>query len=235
MNCCAGMVKYILFFFNLAILVIGILLITFGAIMLGNMGDSFSSLTDNYVNPDILPILIIVLGCIVFLISFCGCCGAIKENTCCIYMYSVFMFILFCLQVALVVWVFVQREQFLNAMSDLVGSAWDRSGPNFTYPMDGVQIAFKCCGRDGPGDWPTGFIPQSCCGVVNTSGVATLDSCPTTQAYTDGCQQAFRSFWASNTDIIRWAGIAVALVELLAFTFACCLANSIKAAQKHRM
>lgn len=30
-----------------------------------------------------MPISIIVLGSIIFVISFLGCCGAIRENTCC--------------------------------------------------------------------------------------------------------------------------------------------------------
>lgn len=29
-----------------------------------------------------IPVVVIVIGCIVFLISFFGCCGAIRENRC---------------------------------------------------------------------------------------------------------------------------------------------------------
>lgn len=29
-----------------------------------------------------IPILVIVVGCIIFLVAFFGCCGAIRENGC---------------------------------------------------------------------------------------------------------------------------------------------------------
>ncbi|TMW44133.1 hypothetical protein DOY81_010784 [Sarcophaga bullata] len=43
-----------------------------------------------------------------------------------------------------------------------------------------------------------------------------------------GCRKEFNDFWSSNLDIIRYAGIVVALVELVAFSFACCLASNIR-------
>lgn len=33
-------------------------------------------------NYDLLPIVIIVIGVIIFVIAFFGCCGAIRESTC---------------------------------------------------------------------------------------------------------------------------------------------------------
>lgn len=59
----------------------GILLIILGSLMISNIGD-FANFSDA-ANTDTIPILIIVLGCVIFVISFFGCCGAIRENVCC--------------------------------------------------------------------------------------------------------------------------------------------------------
>lgn len=65
-------------------------------------------------------------------------------------------------------------------------------------------------------------VPKSCCGSLT-------NECPQSVYETKpGCRAKFVDFWASNTNIIRYAGIVVALVELVAFTFACCLASSIR-------
>lgn len=55
--------------------------------------------------------------------------------------YAVFMFILFCLQIALVVWVFVERADFLKTMRDLVDTAWKENDSAKGYPMDALQIS----------------------------------------------------------------------------------------------
>lgn len=57
------------------------------------------------------------------------------------FQYAVFMFILFACQLALVIWIFVKRSEFLNTMSDMVQTAFDRNNDADGYPMDALQIA----------------------------------------------------------------------------------------------
>ncbi|XP_073845836.1 CD63 antigen-like [Musca autumnalis] len=222
MNCMAHIVKYILFIFNLIFVVCGILLIVLGSLMIKNVGD-LSDFSDA-IDVDLIPIVIIILGCIIFVIAFFGCCGAIRESVCCTSIYAIFMFIVFCLQVALVVWIFIKRTQFLNSMDNVVTTVWDKNDQANGYPMDALQISFKCCGLNGAVDYTSNGleVPNSCCGTLSNACDASIyESMP-------GCRKEFRSFWASNTNIIRYAGIGVALVELLALTFTCCLISSIR-------
>lgn len=51
------------------------------------------------------------------------------------------MFILFALQIALVVWIFVKRQQFLNTMGNAVDTAWDKNNDANGYPMDALQMS----------------------------------------------------------------------------------------------
>ncbi|XP_023291920.2 23 kDa integral membrane protein-like [Lucilia cuprina] len=224
MDCLANIVKYILYIFNLIFVICGILLIVLGSLMLKNIGD-FSDFPE--ANTETIPILIIILGCIVFVVAFFGCCGSIRESICCTTTYAVFMFILFALQVALVVWIFVKRQQFLNTMGEAVDKAWEKNDSANGYPMNALQIALNCCGKTSYLNYG-GNVPSSCCGTMT-------GECPqSVYVNKPGCRDTFVDFWATNTNIIRYAGIGVALVELVAFTFACCLASSIRKSS-HRM
>lgn len=51
-------------------------------------------------------------------------------------------------------------------------------------------------------------IPNSCCGSMATT-------CSKVDAMTNpGCSRAFGKFWEKNIDIIRYAGLGVAAVEV---------------------
>lgn len=56
--------------------VAGIALIVVGAIPLFKLDDIRDAFPEN--NPAIVPILVLILGSIIFTISFFGCCGAIR-------------------------------------------------------------------------------------------------------------------------------------------------------------
>jgi CD63 antigen len=60
--------------------VAGIALIVVGAIPLFKLADIKDAFPEN--NPATVPIIIVALGSIIFVISFFGCCGAIRENQC---------------------------------------------------------------------------------------------------------------------------------------------------------
>lgn len=90
MNCGAHIVKYILFLFNFLCLVAGVLLIVFGSLVLTNNDGIMHLPVDMVEFPQGIPIAAIVLGCVISLISFLGCCGACKENNCMTVLVSVF-------------------------------------------------------------------------------------------------------------------------------------------------
>ncbi|KAA3674828.1 CD63 antigen, partial [Paragonimus westermani] len=69
------------------------------------------------------PIAIIVLGAVILLVSFLGCCGAIKENVCMLYMYGVFLIILLIAELVAAVMAVVYKDKF------------------------------ECCGASGPEDY----------------------------------------------------------------------------------
>lgn len=65
----------------------GIALVTLGGIALHKLGHAKEVFTDEH-HPGFFIGLVIVFGAIVFVISFFGCCGAIRESECCTLMVS---------------------------------------------------------------------------------------------------------------------------------------------------
>lgn len=58
----------------------GILLIVFGSLMVSEI-KNFSNIDETF-TANSVAIIILVLGCLIFLVAFIGCCGAIQENSC---------------------------------------------------------------------------------------------------------------------------------------------------------
>lgn len=64
----------------------GISLIVLGSIVLSNIS-SYEDLYSN--NPEIIPILMIVAGCLTFVMAFIGCFGALKKSVWMMYTVSI--------------------------------------------------------------------------------------------------------------------------------------------------
>ncbi|XP_017865331.1 PREDICTED: 23 kDa integral membrane protein [Drosophila arizonae] len=221
MNCLSQMVKYLLYLLNVVFVAAGILLIVVGSIMLDGMG-TFNSFSDTF-NARTIPICVIVVGCIIFVVAFFGCCGTIRENSCCTTIYAVCMFILFALQLALSIWLFVENSSFADRISEVVNKAWLENDDANGYPMDALQLTFNCCGRNSYRDY-VGNVPASCCGYTDrgkSCSAAIYESRP-------GCYQKFNDFWTTNADIICWSSLFISLFELGIFIFACCLASAMR-------
>ena len=84
MNCnCSVKVDFVVF--NLIFALVGLVLMGLGVFVQVEAKDYLNFLGNNYTNT---PVFIIVLGAIIFVVAFFGCCGAIKENKCLMYTYG---------------------------------------------------------------------------------------------------------------------------------------------------
>ncbi|CAD7015439.1 23 kDa integral membrane protein [Ceratitis capitata] len=217
MSCGISLVKYLLFLFNLLCSICGILLIVFGIMLFSNI-HNIDDIAEA-VQTQQIPITMIVLGSVILLISFFGCCGAIRESYCMSMTYSVLLFVLMIGQLALVIYMWVQKDKYLVMMGDVVEKAWARRTRKADY-MDAIQISMECCGKNSYLDYSfQGYYPPSCCKGSN---------CSIENVYRRGCKQAFVDFWDRNSDVIKYAGLLIAAVEFVGFIFACCLANNIR-------
>ncbi|XP_043081325.1 CD9 antigen-like [Puntigrus tetrazona] len=82
----AKCIKYLLFFFNFIFWVCGLALIVLG--VLAKVSINTTAFLNGYAGA---PLVLIVVGVIIFFIAFFGCCGAWKENQCMITMVGIKM------------------------------------------------------------------------------------------------------------------------------------------------
>ncbi len=66
-----------------------------GGVIQGIYSKYLDFLGDEFFNA---PVLLIVVGCIIFFVTFFGCCGAVKDNYCMTVTFSVLLAIIFLLE-----------------------------------------------------------------------------------------------------------------------------------------
>jgi CD63 antigen len=217
LGCGSSLIKIILFVFNLLCVIGGIALIAIGAIIIAKTGDLEEAL--RYANVHSVPIILIVVGSVIFCIAFFGCCGAVRESQCMTMTYAFFLFVLIVLQIVIATVIFVYQDEVRNSIEKGIREVFDHKDTN-REAIDGIQTALECCGAEGPRFWPT--LPKSCCDKT------IADTCTFITAHQTGCIAKMRRLTVDLGNYAAYAALAIAGIELLGLIFACCLANSIK-------
>ncbi|CAH8468712.1 unnamed protein product, partial [Schistosoma turkestanicum] len=129
----------------------------------------------------------IAIGVIVLMVSFLGCCGAIKENVGMLHLYSFLLIILLVAELAAAAVAFVFRSKIDDELNKLMTGALDNPTKEIMAFMDLVQSSFQCCGVKGPEDYQE-EKPMSCKNGDET--------------YTEGCLPIFGTFLKRNLLIV---------------------------------
>nr|CAD7194243.1 unnamed protein product [Timema douglasi] len=177
------------------------------------------------------PILLIIVGIIVFVVAFFGCCGAVKENHCMIITYSVFLLIIFGLELAGGITGYVLKQDVQSMLEDSLNTTSQRYGPankDITNAWDIMQNDLGCCGIQGAEDWkelfPNGSLPHSCCPNLALNYDCTLSLTHSTK----GCLPSLQATIEHYALVLGGVGIGIGVVQLIGVIFACCLAKSIR-------
>lgn len=221
-----------MFIFNFLFWLSGLALIIIGSYIKAKYGD-YLSYGDEGSKFASVSVFIIIVGVVVFVIGFLGCCGAIKENYCMITTFAILLGIIFILEIVAGALGFAYRKkveaEVKDALDDAISKYFNKDQPGAQELLDWAQQEFKCCGRNGSADYQK---PQQ----ANTTycdangGVASCYSgktCTGTK-YTKGCEQSFIDFVRHNLAVIGAVAIGIAFIQLLGIIFACCLMKAIK-------
>ncbi|KAG1665187.1 Tetraspanin-33 [Nymphon striatum] len=154
--------KYIVFFFNLLFWVVGGLMVGVGLYAFLDRFDQegppkIESVFDVLLD---VSIVIMVAGGIVFIISYAGCLGALRENTCLLQFFSYCLLVLFLIELAVAIAAFVFPEKLLALLknqlsSEIIQKYRDPEKADLASFTDFIQREFKCCGLSDKGykDW----------------------------------------------------------------------------------
>ncbi|XP_052749599.1 CD63 antigen-like [Galleria mellonella] len=210
MGCGEFLVKYILFFSNLFFALAGLALLGLGIAIQLQIRTVVENISD--FNVEIAPITAMVVGSIVFLIAFYGCCGAIRESNCMLVTYAIFMIVLMIIKITLASLIFIQLDDIILEIPKHLNTLFN----NDALAFGNIQAAFKCCGTTGPLSYPNPInLPDTCC---------ELTPCNAINAY-PGCNDKITSLFQTYGITIGIVPLVIAAFELVAVVFSLCLAN----------
>jgi len=219
-------IKYLLFLFNLIFFITGLALIIAGALIQTQLSEYVEFLGGSGTG---LAILLIVIGCIIFIIGFFGCCGAWKESYCMVMTFAFLLAIIFVLEIAAGIGAYVARDQVSETITEEMDDTMSSYSTDQTIreAWNLAQHDLKCCGTNGTESWGSGSIPDSCC-VTETDGCATGLAPDSALLNQDGCLEKFIDWVESNILTIGGVGIGLAFIQVVGVFLSCCLARSIK-------
>ncbi|XP_076448599.1 CD151 antigen-like isoform X2 [Babylonia areolata] len=185
---CGNFLKYSMFLFNAVILIAGCGLLGFGVYI--RTGDSRVSQVSSILSGDLyytLSHLLIASGGVVILLSFLGCCGAIKEVRCMLGTFFILILLLLLGLMVTGVLAYAYRDQIgehvLRELYRSLNTTYGLTGhKSVTESWDFLQKVFGCCGVEGGVNSSTSwafyrntvwfhnqtdayreFVPDSCC------------------------------------------------------------------------
>jgi len=244
--------KYLIFVLNFAFWLAGGLLISIGVYAFIDKVQLSGSLRVDNVFDVILNVslVMILMGGIIFMVSFSGCIGALRENTCLLKLYSFCLLIFFLLEMGIAIMGFVFPQSLQSVLeenfTDKIIQTY-RDDLDLQNLIDFAQQRFQCCGlsSDGYTDWSKNEyfncsspsvercgVPFSCC--INTTdisstlinimcgyGVQTLTVAEARKkVWTSGCIEVIREWAERNLYTIAIIALVAAISQLLVILLA---------------
>jgi len=198
LGCTARLVKFSLVLFNGIFFFLGILVLAFGVFMLvdpkfahfknvlsfeyNNHTSDAGSLSISYL--DKCGISFIIFGGVMFLISFMGCCSAIKHIRFALVVYSLVLLFLLLTEIGVGIFSAIYANKFKDYLSptlkdsikyEYYGDMQNKTGISISW--DSIMYNFECCGINNVTDfnqdgnvWTernNSIIPRACCSYVN--------------------------------------------------------------------
>ncbi|KAA8594778.1 hypothetical protein FQN60_011913 [Etheostoma spectabile] len=151
-SCC---IKYFIFGFNIIFWFLGVAFLGIGLWAWSEKGvlSNISSITDL---GGFDPVwLFLVVGGVMFILGFAGCIGALRENSFLLKFFSVFLGIIFFLELTAGVLAFVFKDWIKDQLNFFINNnirAY-RDDIDLQNLIDFTQEYWECCGAFGADDW----------------------------------------------------------------------------------
>lgn len=148
-------------------------------------------------------------------VSFLGCCGALKWSRLILGLYMLLMFLAILAEVCVGIMVVIDydaaaaKETTEEMMLDSMGKYSSDKGTKNVW--DTYQSKMECCGVTNPIDWTTVLakVPESCCKTFTETGALCVDY------YSTGCSTATMETIESNLNFILYFSSAVLVIQIL--------------------
>ncbi|XP_077074639.1 CD63 antigen [Siphateles boraxobius] len=223
----AKCVKYLLFFFNFIFWLCGLALIVLGTLV--RISFSNMAIIKDYSGS---PLVLIIVGVVIFFIAFFGCCGAWKENHCMVTMFAVLLSLIVITEIGTAIAGYVYREKlpgFLDKSFKSMIAGYNKTEDRDS--LDALQKQLKCCGGNSSDDWvnfsSTNSVPDSCCkNFTKGCGIGAMHDGK--KIYTEGCKPKLEKIVKENILWFAVGALVVAFVQITGIVLACILMQAIR-------
>ncbi|XP_054156117.1 tetraspanin-5-like isoform X2 [Oppia nitens] len=244
-SCC---LKYLIFGSNVIFWLTGLLVCVVG-VWAWTEKEVFNNLT-RITNIALDPAFIMIcVGCLAFTIGFTGCVGALRENTCLLAGYAIFLAILLLLELTTGILGFIFKDWIKTqaATGFQAFIVYYRDDPDRQNLVDWVQDQWLgCCGVDGPKDWDQNIyfncssaavgsreacgVPFSCCRPVPNEVIRNKQcgydvrkhefKYSKTNVYEIGCLMAAEEWFQRNLLSVLLFMLGLSFTQILGICFA---------------
>lgn len=255
-DCGACIAKYLLCCFNFIIFIAGSVILGVG-IWLAVDKSSFIALTkvvpsehlEQFTQPKVIDqasYILIVAGAFMFIVSFLGYCGAIRESQHLLTAYGICLVLILILEITAgglaAAYKGTAEEETRTFLKSSIKKYYTTGNQTdaFSLLWNHIQAQLSCCGVDDYKDFEDAInwdknkvIPESCCVLSDASTFKPKFPICTTRpdelnSYRfKGCLKAALEWIMSHMNIVIGVGIGLGVVQLLGIFLAFCLCKSI--------
>jgi len=233
MGCCETMLRYIIFLINFVFFLASVAIIAIGAYIQIQMKTYLEFIDNAYISS---AIVLIVLGAIIMIVAFFGCCGACTENACMMYTYGTLLALILIALIGVTVTIVVYKGDVEKIVKENMEKAMknynNETNKGVKDTWDLLQKDVKCCGTEEYKDWfgVAGFaqnqVPDSCCKVETEGCGRTMTNID--DFYTAGCFVTFKTEILDNSSMAIGVGVGIGVLIFLGVLIGCCQAKTMK-------
>ncbi|KAG5336538.1 CD63 protein, partial [Acromyrmex charruanus] len=228
-------IKYLLCAVNSLFVLTGVMIISVGTTIYA-VYENFSHFLDtSYFSP---ATVLIVVGILVFIIAFMGCCGALRESTCMVLVFAFLLSVVLIMELAAAVAAYALQDGIKDLLAENIKMTMHQYEKNeeAKFAIDFMQSRLRCCGYNSYLDWnyiPFNNthvdVPDSCCAYLVDE---LSDRCY--GKYQEGCISRLSIIVHRSALYIGTGAIAIALIQLTGIMFACMLGRAIRRQKTER-
>ncbi|KAL7297810.1 hypothetical protein TKK_0008843 [Trichogramma kaykai] len=232
-------IKTLIVLVNILFVITGLLIILIGSTIYRIYDDYASVMDPVFSSPGTM---LIVVGAIIFVIAFLGCCGALKESTCMVLTFAALLTTTLVVEVSAGITAFALKDRVTAAVSQNLNQTIHM----YTYDekarisIDLIQEQLRCCGFNGYNDWEeilqntnsSAKVPQSCCSIRRHAGRTTYTPC--SRIHARGCAKGMELVVKNSAYYLTTGAVVLALLQLGGILFAIKLGNMIRKRKTER-
>lgn len=214
---CYTCIKYLMFAFNFIFWLLGCAVLGVGIwLRVDDQSVEYLHISSQVDLLHTLAYALIVIGFVIMLIGFLGCCGAIRESQCMLSIFFIFLFIIFATLLGFGIWAAVAKDSFKDLAKDILKEGVDNyeNDSKSKEMMDSIQSTYQCCGYNkGAEDYKTVDKVYDPCVPEN---------------YDKPCTEPLYKWFEERLIVVAGVAIGIAVVMILGMIFSLVLCCAIR-------